>query len=223
MFGFKKYTLKDLEQVKAQIKTDNSKFKIAVIEDKVFPFLEELRRHDFNITIYNDIERINLIADYDIVVSDIKGVGKLLGSKLQGAHLIEEIHKRYPSIYLIAYSASLFNPEYNKYFQLCDETKKKGIDVNDWVKTLELAIKNINDPIYQWEKSRKILLKNGVDIGIVSKLERVYVKSIIKGKKGILIKQLSTSKSGFPDSVKIIFDSVAVFAGTLISNILKSE
>lgn len=223
MFGFKKYTLKDLEQVKAQIKTDNSKFKIAVIEDKVFPFLEELRRHDFNITIYNDIERINIIADYDIVVSDIKGVGKLLGSKLQGAHLIEEIHKRYPSIYLIAYSASLFNPEYNKYFQLCDETKKKGIDVNDWVKTLELAIKNINDPIYQWEKSRKILLKNGVDIGIVSKLERVYVKSIIKGKKGILIKQLSTSKSGLPDSVKIIFDSVAVFAGTLISNILKSE
>lgn len=223
MFGFKKYTLKDLEQVKAQIKTDNSKFKIAVIEDKVFPFLEELRRHDFNITIYNDIERINLIADYDIVVSDIKGVGKLLGSKLQGAHLIEEIHKRYPNIYLIAYSASLFNPEYNKYFELCDETKRKGIDVNDWVKTLELAIKNCNDPIYQWEKSRKILLKNGVDIGIVSKLERVYVKSIVKGKKGLLIKELSTTKLGLPDSVKIIFDSVAIFAGTLISNILKSD
>jgi hypothetical protein len=223
MFGFKKYTLKDLEYVKAQIRTDNSKFKIAVIEDKVFPFLEELRRHDFNITIYNDIERINLIADYDIVVSDIKGVGKLLGSKLQGAHLIEEIHKRYPNIYLIAYSASLFNPEYNKYFELCDETKKKGIDVNDWVNTLEKAIKNSNDPIYQWEKSRKMLLKNGVDIGVVSKLERVYVKSIIKKKKGLLMKELSTSKSGLPDSVKIIFDSVAIFAGTLISNILKSD
>ena len=223
MFGFKKYTLKDLEQVRNRLKVDRSKFKIAVIEDKVFPFLEELRRHDFNITIYNDIERISLISEYDIVVSDIKGVGKLLGSKLQGAHLIEEIHKKYPNIYLIAYSASLFNPEYNKYFELCDETKKKGIDVNDWVTTLELAIKNSNDPIYQWEKFRKNLLKNGVDITIVSKLEKVYVKSIIKGKKGALTKELSSAKSGLPESVKVIFDSVAIFAGTLISNIIKAD
>lgn len=222
MFGlYNKYTLKDLEEIRGKFKFERSKFKIAVVEDKVFPFLEELRRHDFNITIYDDVARINILADYDIVVSDIKGVGKLLGSKLQGAHLIEEIHKKYPNIYLIAYSASLFNPEYNKYFKLCDETKKKGIDVNEWVATLDLAIKNFSDPIYQWEKSRTVLLQNNVSIDVVSKIEKVYAKAIIKGNSKLISKQISTAKTGVSDSAKIIFDSVAVFAGTLISNIIK--
>ena len=224
MFNFrKKYKLSDLTNLQDGISTDRSKFKIAVIEDKVFPYLEELRRHDFNITIFEDIERLSILSDFQIVVSDIRGVGKFFGSKLEGAHLIEEIHKKYPNVYLIAYSSSTFNPSYNEFLKLCDETKKKSIDVNEWTKTFDRALKKVADPIYQWEKTRRILLKNSVNIDTISKLEKLYAKSIIKKDKSIFNKEIISSKSGKSEHLKTILDSISIFAATFISNFLKPE
>lgn len=224
MFNFrKKYTLSDLTGLKDGINVDRSKFKIAVIEDKVFPFLEELRRHNFNITIFKDIERLSILNDFQIVVSDIRGVGQFFGSKLEGAHLIEEIYRKYPNVYLIAYSSSTFNPSYNDFLRLCDETKKKSIDVNEWVKTFDRAIKNVSDPVYQWEKTRRILLKNNVNIDKISKLEKIYAKSIIKKDKNIFHREITSSKSGQSEYLKTILDSISIFAATFISNILKPD
>ncbi len=222
MFGFrKKNRLSDLGNITNQISYERSKFKIAVIEDKVFPFLEELRRHDFNITLFEDIDRLTQLSYFPIIVSDIRGVGKKLGSKLEGAHLIEEIYNKYPNCYLIAYSSSRFDPTYNDYLKLCDENKKKSIDVSEWVQTFDKAISCSNDPIYQWEKTRKILLQKGISLDRLSKIQNAYVKAILKKDNTIVKNILSKESSGSNESMKIIYESIFVFAATLISNILK--
>ncbi|MCG3164484.1 MAG: hypothetical protein POELPBGB_00238 [Bacteroidia bacterium] len=220
---FKKhYKLEDISFIGNSVQINRSSIKIAVIEDNIFENLEQLRTHNFNITIFSDIENLNTLLDFEVIISDIRGVGKHFGSKLEGAHLIQEIHNKYPNKYLIAYSASTFNPTYNQYFKLCDETKRKSGDVNDWVKSLDSAIKNIKDPLYQWEKTRQILIKNRVAIDVISNLERAYIKSFLKKKSKYLIKEAEESKS-ISDSpvVKIAIESITSFSASLISNLIK--
>ena len=218
----KNYSLSDLENIKDQLRIKRSDYKIIVIEDKVFDYIEELRRHDFNIVLYDDIRNLSIISEFDIIVSDIKGVGKYLGSKLEGAHLIQEIHKRYPNKYLISYSVSRFDPTYNSYFSLCDLSLKKGIDLNEWVNIFDQAIDRINDPIYQWDKTRKILIDNKVSLDTVSKLEKVYIKSVVKKKPEIFTKE--TKKISLKsETSKIVFESISYFAATLISKFIKPD
>jgi hypothetical protein len=73
---FKKNRLDDLTALRGSIQVKRIEIQIAVIDDKIFPPIEELRRHEFNITFFNDVESINLLSDFDIVITDIKGVGK---------------------------------------------------------------------------------------------------------------------------------------------------
>lgn len=220
---FKKYNLEDLKSLQSLGKVDRSAIQVAVIDDKTFPPLEELRRHQFNISHFTDIERLNILSEFDIVVTDIKDVGKLFGSRLGGAHLIEEISKHFPNKYLIAYSASRFDMSLNKYFSMCDEQKRKDTDVHDWVTLLDLAITRLNDPIYQWEKTRRILVKQQVSSRNILKLERAFSKSLLTKNNTHILKIIS-SNSNFTDKplLKIAVESISSFTANLISELIKS-
>jgi hypothetical protein len=221
-FFKKKYSMDDLEKFKQMNQVDRSAGNIILIDDNVYPIIDELRRHDYIINRLPDVERIDDLKNYHIVISDIKGVGKFFGSKFEGAHLIEEIHKKFPMKYLIAYSSSTFNPTFNQYFSLCDVIKRKNIDIQEWVVTLDNAIKNINDPVYQWEKIRAILVKNRLPIELISKIENSYIKSVVKKDSNYLIRQVKDA-SGFLESpiIKIAIDSIKDFALDFIIKILK--
>lgn len=223
-FNFwKKYGLDDLNAIRSSVRVERTAVQIAVIDDKTFPPLEELRRHQFNITLFADIERLSILNDFDIVITDIRGVGKHLGSNLEGAHLIEEIVKQFPNKYLIAYSASRFDMTLNKYFNMCDERKKKDTDVHEWATTLDKAITDINDPIFQWEKTRQILIKQKFSSEYISKIEKAFAKSVVKRNSKYLQREVSSDKSlSERPIVKIAIESISSFTASFISELIKS-
>ena len=66
-------------------------FKIAIVDDEVFLYLEQLRRLGFNITTYKDVTDLNMLSSYDVIICDIKGVGKDFDSEFEGAFLLREL------------------------------------------------------------------------------------------------------------------------------------
>ena len=72
---------------------------ILVIDDKEFSFLEALRKHEFSIQQKNDLTHLSDAAEYDVILCDIRGVGKFLESEYEGANLIKALKTKYPNTY----------------------------------------------------------------------------------------------------------------------------
>ena len=176
---FKKNTLEDIKL----INFDTSKrlnYKILCIDDQGFSKEDNLRRNNFNITTVNDIDKIDFVSEYDIVICDIQGVGRKLGSEYEGAHLISEIKKRFPLKKVIAYSGQTFNTNYNYYFQLADLTLNKDTDLDDWIDYLDDQIKSMIDPYEIWISIRKYLIAKNIPTSTVSNIEQDYINATIK-------------------------------------------
>ena len=192
---------------------------IAVIDDESFQYKELLSRYGFYITEFNDINDVKAIEAFPIVICDIKGVGKFLGSKYEGAQLISEIKKFYPSKYVVAYSGHQFHPEYNEFFQIADDVLSKDIDSDQWVNVLDEAIIEALDPIRNWYKVRQYLIEKEIGLEILLRLENDYVDYI--DKKTTIFPSEKTMKS-LPADVKTVvlgLTSNALFQ--LIMSLLK--
>ena len=176
---FKRYSLEDIKLTNF----DTSKrlnYKILCIDDQGFSKEDNLRRNNFNITTVIDIDNIEFVSEYDIVICDIQGVGKKLGSDYEGAHLIAEIKKRFPLKKVIAYSGQTFNTDYNSYFQLADLTLNKDTDLEDWIDFLDDLIKSLVDPYEIWISIRKYLIEKNIPTHIVSTIESDYINATMK-------------------------------------------
>ena len=176
----KPFGLNDLKsQLPKKEESRRHEVPIAIIDDEPFPYTAQLIQHDFNVKEIGDINDINAIHSYSVILCDIKGVGKAFGSKFEGAHVIEEIKRYYPSKILIAYTSYQFDPTYNKYFQLCDFTLKKDMDSDTWVTSLDKAVNISQDPVAQWQKIRKSLLDCDINILDLVKLEDAFVRRML--------------------------------------------
>jgi len=184
IFG-KKYNLNDLEKYR-KYKIERSKFKILIIDDDDITYDEELKAHDFHYRHVSDIESIDYTSEYQIVICDIKGVGKKFKSKYEGAHIIEEIDKVYPNKIKIVYTGNEFDIRYNKFFELCDYKIHKDDDFDTWIEILDDAIAKVSDPIDQWKRIRDRLIKNDVPLYDIFLIEQDYIKSMLKKKKHYL-------------------------------------
>jgi hypothetical protein len=165
-------------------------FQIAVIDDEQFAPLNVLRQHGFNLTELGDITDINAVAYYPIIICDIRGVGGSFGSHLEGAHLVEEIKKRFPDKYLIANSGGAFGPEYNRALKSSEVFIRRGGPVEDWVQVLDAAIHQIGDPVQYWLRIRTLLLAHNFSTFDVFLLEDAFVKAIEKKDEFILSKAI---------------------------------
>jgi len=161
---------------------DRIKIPILVIDDSPFEYLDHLKTHRFDLTYFNDIPSIESSKEYEIILCDINGVGKNLKSKYQGAHVISEIHKKYPFKTIIAYTGFTHDPTYNIFFRMADFTVKKDIDGDEWIEKLDAAIDLTTDPKKKWIKMRNHLMENDVTLFEIVKLEDEYVKCILSGK-----------------------------------------
>lgn len=176
---FKRYSLEDIKLTNFDT-SKRLKYKILCIDDQGFSKEENLRRNNFNITTVLDIDNIEFVSEYDIVICDIQGVGKKLGSDYEGAHLIAEIKKRFPLKKVIAYSGQTFNTDYNSYFQLADLTLNKDTDLEDWIDFLDDLIKSLVDPYEIWISIRKYLIDKNIPTHIVSTIENDYINATVK-------------------------------------------
>lgn len=151
---------------------------ILIIDDDTFTYLETLRRHEFNIEYKRDIDSIKDVEAYDIILCDIRGVGKFLESEFEGAYLVKQIKEKYPNKILVSYTANNYDVKFQKYLQYADATIPKGSPIEAWSALLEDLLKKEADPVSQWLRTRDALLKANVPTIDVAQIESRYVKAI---------------------------------------------
>lgn len=165
---------------------------VLVVDDDVQGRLDEnLRRCGFqNVAVMRDVERIQDVELYHVILVDICGVGEKLGvdgSRLpyQGLSLAEEIKRQYPLKKVIAYSAMLANYQDNYILKtIVDSSFEKGTKIDERNKAIDECLKDISDPRKIWDHFRKRLLDADVPITQVAKMEDYYVSQIC-GKRGL--------------------------------------
>lgn len=151
---------------------------ILVIDDDEFIHLETLKKSEYRIEHRRDIDSLNDVAEYDIILCDIRGVGKFLKSDYQGAYLVKQIKHKYPNKIIIAYTANSYDPKFEEFLDYADATFPKGTAPEDWDSLLSKMLKELADPVIQWKKTRSALLKANVPTITVAKYESEYVKAI---------------------------------------------
>lgn len=151
---------------------------IAVIDDQAFQKADALRNHKFNIIELGDIRSVDQVAEYPIVVCDIRGVGRSLSSDLEGAHLIAEIRKSYPDKFLVTYSGAQFDITYNESLRAVDASIAKDASTEQWVAVLERGLEKVTNPRERWIRLRRTLLDRGVEIHEVFSLEQQFIRAV---------------------------------------------
>jgi hypothetical protein len=184
---------------------------ICIIDDEPFSYADLLTKHDFNIRELGDINDIKAVESYDIVLCDIKGVGKSFGSHFEGGHIIEEIKKLYPSKVLVAYSGQQFDPTFNKFYQLADFSVKKDISSDEWIAKLDDSIKLVKDPVYQWKKIRENIIKLDISAYHLLKLEDEFVNKMMGNIKNFPSKKLLKSLPADVRTIILNFISSLIF------------
>ena len=143
--------------------------KILVLDDDDFAFMESLRRSEFSIEHRQDIQALSDVAEYDIIMCDIRGVGKFLNSQYEGAYLVKKIKEKYPNKIVISYTANDYTP---------DAIIPKGTSLEDWDSLLTQKLRELADPVKMWEKTRNALLEVKVPTITVAEYEAQYVKAV---------------------------------------------
>ena len=178
---------------------------ILVIDDNEFTYLEALKKSEFNIDYRSDIQSLKDVAEYDIVLCDIRGVGKFLESQYDGAYLVKQLKKKYPNKTIISYTADDYNPRYEEFLKYADAIVPKGTVLEDWDALLTGLLKDLADPVKQWAKTRQALLEAGVSTVAVAKHEARYVKAV---------------KDGTFDSIKKLYEPKNDIASDIMKTLL---
>lgn len=198
---FKNETIEDLDQVFQTSRYASSpvdaraKVQICVIDDELFYPLQILRDHGFSIAQIGDISSLKSIDPYDIVACDLRGVGEKFNDKLQGASIIQEIKKHRPEKYIIAYSGSFDRSNMAKLaHDHSDKKLVKSADIDKWTSTLDEGIAAVTNPVEKWKRIRRALNEQGAPTQTIMRLEHIFCKSVKKGDKSLLIKEITKEK-----------------------------
>lgn len=191
----KTYSIDDLKASEPDdLKKMKKEIQIMVIDDEDFSHLESLQKRGYHIDYRTDLTASTDAAEHQIIITDIRGVGKSLGGGLEGGAIVKEIKKLYPEKYVIVYSASQFDVTANAIFQAADECMKKDSDLETWVDTIDEGIKAFYDPKKIWHKTRANLIAAGISSYTIVQIESHFVTSI-KNKKNLLSQSFSNDDS----------------------------
>ena len=180
------YQISDLngEQILKEITLSKLKREvdILIVDDEDFPLLDDLKKHEFNIECKKDITSLKDVEPYPIILFDIHGVGKFLGSNEEGAYAVSQIKEKYPSKIVISYTADTTTPTAQKYLHFADNVMEKGTSIEDWAELLTESVKKIANPVHVWKKLQIDLLKENVSTREIALLEDKFVRAIKNGK-----------------------------------------
>ena len=194
------------------------KFEILIIDDEEFSFLDALRKHEYNITQKRDLTDLKDAEAYQIILCDIRGVGKFLETEYDGAYLIKQLKMKYPDKTIIAYTATPYDPSFEKFLGYAIKTVPKGTyGLDDWTALLDQLLNDVIDPVKIWEKTRRQLLEAGVSTIDVAKYESKFVSAVKKGK---LEKWQKSCESKSGEGIQIVLamlKAIAAVAGLFIS------
>lgn len=194
-----KNRLRDLAEVdiveNSAIKKLRKNTEVLIIDDDDFAYLDAFIKHGFSVTQKNDIHELKDVEPYQVILCDIRGVGQKFNASYEGAYLIKEFKKNYPTKTVISYTASDYDTKYEKFLKFADNIIPKGTALEDWIEILDEAIRSTVNPIVQWKRMRLALLEADVDTIRVAELENAYV-SAIKNHNFTTLKKLQEKSSG---------------------------
>ena len=121
-----------------------------------------------------NIEDLNAVEAYPIVICDIRGVGTQFDEEKEGAYVVRELKKKYPFKHFAVYSGSDYKLELMSDLEGV-ATIKKGAKLDIWRSYCDELIFRASDPKENWKTLRDYLLKKDVPIEEVMKLESNYV------------------------------------------------
>ena len=197
------------------------RFKILIIDDEEFPFLEALKKHEYLITQKKDLEDLSDAEVYKIILCDIRGVGKRFGTDYDGAYLIKQLKVMYPDKTIIAYTANPYDPSFEEFLDYAVKTVPKGsYALDDWSALLDQLLNDTIDPVKLWENTRKQLLNAGVSTVDVAKYESKYVTAVKKGNYEGL-KKLCEKRSGEGAEIVLTLLKAITSIATLINGMVK--
>ncbi|MFZ3407959.1 hypothetical protein [Vibrio chagasii] len=209
----KTHELSELDNLNRDAEFKRNAVDILCIDDQGLQYEEIIRHHGFNIRVLKDIEDIRSVADYPVVICDIKGIGKAFNSPFEGGHIIQEIKKHYPSKVVIAFSGHQFDAKYNKYFKMSDYVLSKDIDSDQWVDILDETVRKITSPTEQWKRIRQYLVDNNVSTKVIFQLEQEYISAVL---------EKDASKFGKPKTLNLLSQDVrGVVQGFVASLVFK--
>lgn len=189
--------------------------KIGIIDDQPFVARNNLKNHGYDFYELGDIKSITEVAPYPIILCDLMDVGLQFNKTKQGAAIIREIRKNYPSVLIAAYSGS---PATTQPVQLArdlaDAFIKKDAEIDEWVDQLDKLIAKATDPRYLWRRTRTALINMDVDTRSILRLEDAYVSAILSGDRSFsTVKQVMNSKSvnGIASNIVLNLLSSAIF------------
>ena len=166
----------------ASMKEKREKIGICVVDDNPFEPKKNLENAGYRITFLGDVNTIEAVTNYHIVLCDLMGVGTALDERKQGAFLIKEIKKNFPEKYVVAYTGGASNQTISREAAVsADFFLKKDADIEQWVETLDALIIKLLNPYQVWQRQRLALVQREVDTQTIIKLEDAFVGSIVQG------------------------------------------
>jgi len=188
--------------------------KIIIIDDSPFSKLAMLQNHDYNIKQIPDITDLSAVSDYQIVISDIRGVGSSFGSSIEGAHVLKRLKKEYPSKALCAYTGSAYDENITKALSGI-KIIKKDATIDEWCDEIDSMIEDVSHPIKVWNKVRDLLLSKGVSTYQVALFEDLYVRQALKHDVDESSFKSLTTKWNINEDIRAIINSM--IAGIILS------
>lgn len=189
VFGYGKLptymSLRDLEEVRVSklansgVMEARASVRILLIDDEEFSALTNLKNNSFKVVRLDNVERIDEVQDYPVVMVDLQGVGRTLNPVGQGAHLIQQIKKAYPEKYVIAYTGGATAALTSLAAEFADRYTTKDISVDKWCDLLDVAVAEVSNPVAVWGKFRHRLLDQGIVPIQLTELEDAYVRGLL--------------------------------------------
>lgn len=182
---FRKY--KNIITYEKEIKLNNiisskildyrKRIKILVIDDQEFSPQQNLKQYGYDIDYLVAIPKIDTVKDYNIILCDLKGVGHNFDAIGEGATLIKQIKKAYPSIFVVAYSGGADPNTIKKANEHADSFLPKDATIDEWTDKLDQLVELALNPVHTWKKTR-IALLNYISPIELAKLEDQFVRSL---------------------------------------------
>jgi hypothetical protein len=213
------YTYDDLRKIqRALTDADLKKVEILVIDDEKFAYLESMSSRGFHIRPLPDLHDFKAVEPYDVVLCDIKGVGKSFGSEYEGAFVISEIKRRYPHKVVVAYSNQSWDFRYAEKIKGADFRVDKNETPDRWQEILESAQRKVIDPIRKWKDMAKYLIESDVEMAELTKIEEAYMTACIEAKPE-QIKEASGKARVSPE----IKEALVSLAASVIFRLIKES
>jgi CheY-like chemotaxis protein len=182
--------------------------RILIIDDENFEYISLFKGDGYAIDKWDDIkkEKITELERelYDIILLDIKGVGKDF-SQDQGFGLLKHLKQTNPAQIIIAYSNSDYNLKYQDFFKLANDTIEK---TSDYYKFKEIVDKNIRVRFsYEYYYS---LIEKELDKQIDGRKIKQYLDKSLKAKDVNILSRYLKNTNISTEKISIIIQILSL-------------